>query len=63
VGFREIVTDPRDAGKMFLLGLAETALHKVTRSYLEEELRDATLTGLESLPASPGTWRAGSGEE
>ncbi|MEK7766512.1 MAG: GNA1162 family protein, partial [bacterium] len=35
VGFREIVTAPRDAGKMFLLGLVETAVHKVTRTYLE----------------------------
>ncbi len=53
-GVHEIVVRPGDAGKAFLGGLIGTTLDKMTNSYLEAEISDAVLTGLESLPARPG---------
>lgn len=52
-GFREILVEPKDSGRSFILGLAETAVTKAARAYLEEEMREATATGLEGLPARP----------
>jgi hypothetical protein len=50
VGYREILVRPADAGKAFLGGLIESAVGKVTGSDLSEELEDAVLTGISSLP-------------
>jgi len=52
-GVHEIVVRPQDGGKAFLGGLIGTTLDKVTNQYLEEEINEAVLTGLESLPAKP----------
>lgn len=50
-GYREILVDPKETGRSFLFGLAETAVTKAARVHLEEESRTATATGLEVLPA------------
>lgn len=52
-GYRELLVNPKESGRSFLLGLAETAVSKAARVYLEEESKEAALTGLEVLPAGP----------
>lgn len=52
-GYREIVVRAEQAGEAFLAGLVGTAVGKVTKQHLNEEIEAAVLHALETLPAFP----------
>jgi hypothetical protein len=52
-GFREDAVEPKDAAVGFGLGVAEKLLERATRSFLEDESKEAVRIALETLPRLP----------